>query len=150
MTFQEKRTLMSMLSGVAIFIGYGYYLFQTYPDKVWADPTDFAFWGKALLIMIPISIVARIIIHIVFTILHAISTGKYDDQEYKTDERDKLIELKASRVSQVVFMSGFLLSMGALAMGYTPFTMFLVLVFAGLAAEIFEGISKIVYYRRGF
>jgi len=141
---------MSMLSGVAVFMGYGYYLFQAYPEKVWADPTDFAFWGKSLLIMIPVSIVGRIIIHIVFTILHAISTGKYDDQDYKTDERDKLIELKASRVSQIVFMIGFLVSMAALAMGYSPFVMFIVLVIGGLAAEILEGISKMMYYRRGF
>jgi len=114
------------------------------PDLI----NDFKFWGKAFLILIPVTIVAQIIIHIVFFIINKIVTN--EDVPTISDERDKLIELKAIRISHWVFVFGFMLSMGSQAFGMKPWVMFITLIFSGFIAAIVSEISKIYFYRKGF
>ncbi len=109
---------------------------------------DFKFWGKAFLILIPVTIVAQIIIHIVFFIINKIVTN--EDIPMINDERDKLIELKAIRISHWVFIVGFLLSMGSQAIGMQPWVMFITLIYSGFFAAIASEIAKIYFYRKGF
>ena len=109
---------------------------------------DFRFWGKAFLILIPVMIVAQIIIHIIFIIINKIVTN--EDAPSFMDERDKLIELKAVRISHWLFSLGFLPAMGSQAMGMQPWVMFITLVASGFIASCFSEITKIYLYRKGF
>jgi len=91
MSFQEKRTIFSVISGWIITFLYALYVYETYPDQMWITPVDFSFWGKIFIILIPVSIGARIIVHIVFHIVYKITTDE-EDMDI-TDERDKLFGL---------------------------------------------------------
>ncbi|MBI5540220.1 MAG: hypothetical protein HY951_09200 [Bacteroidia bacterium] len=109
---------------------------------------DFKFWGKAFLILIPVAILAQIIIYIVFAIINKMITN--EDIPNLSDERDKLIDLKAIRISHWIFTLGFMLAMGSQAIGMQPYIMFVVLIFSGFASSIIAEIAKLYFYRKGF
>lgn len=80
------------------------------------------------------SIVAQIIIYIVFHIINAIVTREqFIPIE---DERDKLIKLKAIRNSHYAFTPGFVLSIIGLSLGMPIFWIFVIFVISGLFSEI--------------
>ncbi len=89
--------------------------------------------------------------HIVAAIVYAIKTGeedpKIDDTE---DERDKLIDLRGTRITYIVSSFGVFLSMLAFVLGQPPLVMFSLLIFFGIFAQVIGDISRLVLYRRGF
>ena len=102
----------------------------------------------SILIMIPIRIIAQIIIYIVSAVVTVAATGN-EDFDSVVDERDKMIELKATRNSYYAFASGFVVSALGLAIGMPVYGIFIAFVAFGLVAEIIDNVSQIYYYRKG-
>ncbi|QGQ99288.1 hypothetical protein EHS13_32710 [Paenibacillus psychroresistens] len=147
MSYQEKKNVVSLISTTLVFGFYCLYIFQKYQD-VGTDYADILhFWGVAILILIPISIVAKIIISIVFNIINRITTN--EKEPAFADELDKLIELKATRSSHAVFTLGFVIAMGSLVMDMTPSAMFIIILFSGFISEVVGVITRLYHYRRG-
>jgi len=67
-----------------------------------------------------------------------------------SDERDKLIDLKAIRISHWIFTTGFLLSMVSQVIGMQPWVMFITLIASGFIAGFAAEITKLYLYRKGF
>lgn len=147
MSYQEKRNIVSLISTFFIFGFYCLYMFKKYPDGSLDQVYIFSFWGAFILILIPLTIVAKIIIAIMFTIIYRIASN--EDEPSFADERDKLIELKATRNSHYVFTLGFLLSMGSLVMDMQPTVMFIILIGSGLVSESVGVITQLYHYRKG-
>lgn len=145
---KEKQIIVSLISSALIMGFYSFYVYNHYISGNESILNDFKFWGKAFLILIPVSVIAQIIIHIIFAIINKIITSK--DVSTISDERDKLIELKSVRISHWVFLFVFLAAMSSQALGFEPYYMFLMLIAAGFAASIIEGIAQLYYYRKGF
>lgn len=145
---KEKEIIVSIISSILILGIYSWYVYSRYFSVDPAIVNDFKFWGKAFLILIPVSIVAQIVIHIIFAIINKIVTK--EEISDLTDERDKLIELKTIRISHWIFILGFLLAMASQAMGMQPWVMFVTLIYSGFVASITSEITKLYYYRRGF
>lgn len=147
MSFQERRSLVAMISSIGIAAVYFAYMLQ----RAAADGVDVAqdsrFWASSILILIPVSIVARIIIHIVFSILNTLATR--EEEPPFLDERDKLIELKASQNGSSVFIFGFILSMLTVVLGLPPAAMFITLIVSGMLSALVVEASQLLYYRRG-
>jgi uncharacterized membrane protein (DUF485 family) len=147
MDIKEKRILISLISSVIILLVYAWYVYQNYiagnPDML----NDFTFWGKSFLFLIPVAIVSQIIIQIIFAIFIKITSDEEVDPI--EDERDKLIELKAIKISHYLFIVGFMLAMGTLALGMKPWLMFVVLISSGFVASIVNEIARLIFYRRG-
>jgi cell division protein FtsL len=145
---KEKQILISLICYILIL---GFYSLHVYNKYIAGNPDvmdDFKFWGKAFLFMIPVIIVAEIVIHIVFAIINKIVTN--EDIPTINDERDKLIELKAIKISHWVFGFGFVMAMGSQAIGMQPWVMFITLISSCLISTILESITKIYLYRKGF
>ncbi|NOU86525.1 hypothetical protein GC102_12190 [Paenibacillus sp. LMG 31460] len=147
MSFQEKRNIVSLISTLLIFSLYSMYVFQKYQEGSFHTSNAFSFWGAFILILIPVSILAKIIIHIVFSMINTIATKEKEPRI--TDELDKLIELKSTRNSHYVFIIGFLLAMIPLVMDQPPYVMFIILISSGLLSEVIGVITKLYLYRRG-
>ncbi len=147
MSYQEKRSIVSLISTVLITVLYSAYMLQRYPDANAYSPEVFRFWGTFFLIFIVVTIVAKIVIYIVFNIFSAITANETEPSI--TDERDRLIELKSTRNSLYTFTFGFLIAMTALALDMSPTVMFIVLICAGTGSEIVSDISQFLYYQRG-
>ncbi|MBU2491413.1 MAG: hypothetical protein KJ571_02240 [Bacteroidetes bacterium] len=148
MSFQEKRNLVSLLSNLLISIIYFVYVIQNYVSGSLTDITDFRFWGAVILILIPVQIVGKIILHIIFTIINKIITN--EDEPSFSDELDKLIELKAARNSLILFMIGFVISMASLVIGMPIALMFIILILSLISSEVIWDVSHLYLYRKGF
>lgn len=147
MSFQEKKNIVSLITTLLIFSLYSMYVFQKYQEGSFHTSNAFSFWGAFILILIPVSILAKIIIHIVFSIINTIATNEKEPRI--TDELDQLIELKSTRNSHYVFIIGFLLAMIPLVMDQPPYVMFIILISSGLLSEVIGVITQLYLYRRG-
>ncbi len=147
MGHQEKQSIVSIIGSVLVIGFYSLYLYRNYIQADLELLNDFQFWGKSFLYLIPVAIVVQIVIHIIFAIADRIITQ--EDMPGFTDERDKLIELKSIRISHWIFILGFMLAMGSLAMGMKPYVMFLTLISSGFLASLASEVAKIIYYRKG-
>lgn len=146
MSFHEKRSIANIIGTVVIFTLYALWVFGKYSSGELGAENILSFWGKVLLIFIPVTIVAKIIIQIIFNIIYTATTR--EEGPSFSDERDKLIELKGLRVAHIIFSLGFLVAMGSIALGYSISVMFIITVF-GAISEICDQISQLIHYRRG-
>jgi hypothetical protein len=147
MDIKEKRIFISLVSSVLIMGFYAWYVYSRYIAGNLEILNDFRFWGKSFLILIPVAIGTQIIIQIVFAIyIHVTSKEEIDPIE---DERDKLIELKAIKISHYIFIVGFMLAMGSLALGWRPWMMFVILISSGFIASAVNEIARLYFYRKG-
>lgn len=147
MSYQEKENIISLISSVLILGFYSLYVYNKYLDGNPELINDFQFWGKTFLILIPVTIVVQIIIHIIFAIVNKIVNG--EEAPTLTDERDKLIELKAIKISHWIFVIGFLQAMVSQAVGMQPWVMFISLIVSGFVASIAADVAKIRFYHKG-
>ena len=147
MSYQEKKNIVNIISAILITGIYAYIIYQRHLDGRLNLMDDYSSWGYIFLIFIIISIVARIILYIIFHIINAIATR--DEDIPITDERDKLIVLKATRNSYWTFSAGFALSVVSMSIGMTPVFLFIAFFASGFLAEIIDNVSQIYYYRKG-
>ncbi|WP_342437785.1 hypothetical protein NSS79_33830 [Paenibacillus sp. FSL L8-0436] len=148
MTYQEKKSIVSLISTILIFTVYLLYRYPQYPNEVLDSKVTFHYWGSFILVLTLVSIAAHIVISIVFNIIFRMTTG--EKEPTFADELDKRIDLLAFRNSFAMFVSGFLLAMGSLVIGQPLKVMFIVLIVAGFLSDVTGSISRLYYYRRGF
>ena len=150
MSYQEKSVTVSLMSSLLIL---GYFLANII-QMVQGDglvPTGvFRLAGIVIAAGIIVNIAANILTNIVLSIVHAIRTGKEEEERFIEDERDKLIELKGVKFSYIVFSVGVLISMISFVIGQPPLVMFSLIIFFAIVAEIIGDIVQIALYRRGF
>jgi len=148
MAYRERRAMASLISTILISAFYFVYVFQRYPVGNSYSAEVFHFWGSSIFILVPLSIVAEIVVQIVFSIVNTMMTN--EREHLLSDERDKLIQLRALRNSLFVFVFGFSLAMGSLVIDMPPSVMFIVLFLSGFVAGIVGYISQLYFYRKGF
>lgn len=173
-SYQEKSIIISLVSSVLVYTIFSVLVWQRYqaggfhsltpsqflifPEQnrgvLYGQGTDFdsatvfQFWGQAVLLLVGVQIVLAIIGQVVLAIIHTIAAKGEDIPRFE-DERDKLINLKATRNISIVFGAGFVLSMIVLAVGMTPALMPIIMLAFMMAAEIMGSIAKLYLYRRG-
>jgi hypothetical protein len=144
---KEKQIIVTLCTTVLIL---GLYSLHVYSKYIAVNPeiiNSFKFWGKAFVILIPIAIVAQIIIHIIFAIINKMVTN--EDMPTTDDERDKLIELKSTRISHWIFTIGFMLAMGSQAIDMKPWVMFVTLISSGFLSSMVSELARFYFYRKG-
>jgi hypothetical protein len=166
MSYQEKRTLLSIVTSILIIVSYSLYAFGKAGME---HMNDLQFWGKTMLIFIGIGVVALIIIQIVFRILMAIAKAvqqrieneTMDDKEIERsiersinqetveDEMDKMIELKANRFGCTITGIGFAAGLIAIAFGASAVVLINILFFSVWVGSFIESLMQIRYYRKG-
>jgi len=162
MSYQEKRTLMSIITSVLLMISYSIYAF----GKAGMEHiNDLQFWAKTILIFIGIGIVVLIILQIVFHILMAISRAiraklsenEVDEEEIgrsmrvetTEDEMDKIIEMKSNKFGYTIMGLGFMAGLIAIAFGASAVAMLNILFFSTWTGSLIEALMQIRYYRKG-
>ncbi len=164
MSYQERRTGVSILTGILLLAAYCNYAFGKYNSGA-VSPDDLKFWASTMLIFIGIGVGASIIIQIIFHILYSISLAvkaKIQDEhsddrviektieaEFVEDERDKLIELKSMRVGFIIAGIGFVGGLVSLVLNYSPAVMLNIVFLSFSAGSLLEGIGQLYYYRKG-
>ncbi len=162
MSYQEKRTILSVTIGVLLLVAYCIYAFGS-AGATQVD--DLKFWATTMLVFIGIGIVAMIVIQIVFHILLSISLAvkqkmideSCDDKEIEKsiqremveDEMDKLIELKASRIGLSFAGFGFVAGLIALGLDASVVVMLNILFISYSVGTVIEGLTQLYFYRKG-
>ena len=151
MSYQEKNISASLVSFILILGFYLIRLFQLSQGESLNSSDVFRLWGIVIVLAIIVTIVGTILTHILSAIMEAIRTGEEAPEiEDIEDERDKLIDLRGTRVTYIVFSIGVLLAMLTFVFGQPPLVMFTLLILFGIVAQIVGDISRLVLYRRGF
>ncbi len=156
MSYQEKKLIASIISGVLVLAAYCIYVFginQTFGDIKQCAATMLIFIG----IGVGATIVIQIIFHMVYAASLAIKKNKCDDKEIETemaacmveDEMVKLIDLKSSRVGYVIAGIGFVAGLVSLVLGTAAAVMLNIFFISSSAGSIIEGLSGLNYYRKG-
>ena len=151
MNYGEGRTLIELISPIATLIIYGvavglglYYEYIVITDIL-------QFWAIVILIYIPLSILVRIAVHILYNIGNSVAheiKGGFPDNEV-VDERDKLIMLKATRNSMFLFVVGFFVGLVFLAFKFSPHYFFGSIVSFGILTDLASTVLTVYYYRKG-
>lgn len=136
-TFQEKSAITMTTILVAVFAGYFALVLavvaQT-PDR------DIAY--TALLA------VAAVIVTILAATSHLLLALVFRSQANAYDERDWLVGLRSERIAGYVLALGVCTGIGMAMMQVDAFWIAQALIASFVAAEVLEGIVKVVLYRR--
>ena len=162
MSYPEKRTVVSVVSGVLLMVAYCIY---AYAKLGFTNLTELKPWATTMLVFIGIGIVGMIIIQIVFHILlsmgiflkEKIRDESIDDKKIEStiasemieDEMDKLIELKANKIGYSFVGLGFVAGLIMLSIGLPAAIMLNTLFLASMLGSIVEGLIQLHYYRKG-
>src|SRR5680860_1180368 len=130
MSYREKENMVNIFSSILITAVYAWIIYQKQLAGTIDLTDDFQKWGIVFLIFAGVSIVARIVIYIIFSIINAIATR--EEKIPAEDERDKLIKLKATRNSSYSFSIGFFMAIIALAIGMPSYWLFILFVISGV------------------
>jgi hypothetical protein len=151
MSHQEKNITASLVTFTLILAYYLIRLMNMIQTGGLVLTKLFRLWGIIIVLGIIGTIVTTIFTHIIAAIVQAIQTGEEDPKiEDIEDERDKLIDLKGTRIAYVASSFGVFLAMLAFVFGQPALVMFSLLIFFGLFAQIVGDVSRLVLYRRGF
>jgi beta-lactamase regulating signal transducer with metallopeptidase domain len=151
MSFQEKNIAVSLVNFSLIL---GYFLIrvlQMILNETFNSTNVFRLWGIVIILAVIVTIAATILTHIVSTIIEVIKTGEKEPKiEDFTDERDKFIDLRGTKVTYHISSIGAFLAMITFVLGQPPLVMFTLLIFSGVVAQVVGDISRLLLYRRGF
>lgn len=151
MSHQEKNITASLATFTLVL---GFYLIRILtmlPIESLNSTKVFRLWGIVIVLSIVGTIIITIFTHIFSVIFHVVKTGEEDPKiEDIEDERDKLIDLRGTKITYIVSSSGVALSMLTFVLGQSPLVMFSLLIFFGLFAQVVGDISRLVLYQRGF
>ncbi len=164
MSYQVKRSIVSVLAGILILVVYGIYAFGRIQSGT-IPPDELNFWATAILTSIGIGIVVLIVIQIIFHILLSIAmavkmqvqSDKCDDKEMEKtlelemveDEMDKLIELKSMRINFAIVGIGFIAALVTLVLNYSPAVMLNILFYSFGIGSVMGGIAQLYLYCKG-
>jgi hypothetical protein len=150
MSFQEKNFAVSLVSSTLILGVFLIGVLLMIQGGSFDSTSVIRLWVIVIVLSIIVTILGTILTHIVSAIIEAVRTNEEPEIEDIADERDKLIDLKGTRVTYVAFSVGVLLSMITFALGRPPLVMFTLIIFFGILAQMAGDVSRLYYYRRGF
>jgi hypothetical protein len=164
MSYQEKRTITTMITTALVLASYCIYAFGKYQAGE-AAAGDLKFWATTMLIFIGIGIAAGIVIQIVFHILLSIAIAvkekvmdvNCDDKDIERsiqvemveDEMDKLINQKSMMIGFAIAGFGFVAGLVSLVLNYSPMVMLNIVFISFSAGSELEGFVQLYFYRRG-
>ena len=160
MSYQEKKTITSIVTGILVLATYCVYVLGKYRSQA-VGLDDLKFCGITMLVFIGIGIVAAIVIQILFHILLSISIAvKERDCDGKKvesiiesnmveDEMDRLIELKSMRIGFGLCGAGFIAALLSLVFDCPAGIMLNILFLSFSVGSLLEGALSLYYYRSG-
>jgi hypothetical protein len=150
MSFQEKNFAVSLASSTLILGFFLISLLLMIQRGSLDSSSVIRLWVIVIVLSIIVTVFGTILTHVVSAVIQAVQTDEEPEIEDIADERDKLIDLKGTRVAYVAFSCGVLLSMITFVLGRPPLVMFTLIILFGILAQMAGDISRLHFYRRGF
>lgn len=138
MTFQQKSTLAMTSILVLVF---GWYFTLVFGELASTPASEIAYQG----LMIPVIILLVVLAAVAHAVIAICAPAEADTH----DERDRLIGLRGQQVAQYVLATGTVAGLGLAMVEANAFWIAQVLLAGLVLAEITEGVTRLVLYRRG-
>lgn len=139
MSFREKSAWVSAVSLLAV---YGYYFWIVWSAAL-TGHSETLHYGGLLFRSIVFLVIIEVVLHI------AIAVWRPKDAQAALDERERLIDLKATNRAFYIAMSGALVMCVRAQMPEPAFYVTNGLFFTVVLAQFVKEATKIVYYRMG-
>jgi Na+-transporting methylmalonyl-CoA/oxaloacetate decarboxylase gamma subunit len=167
MSYQEKRIVASLVTGIFVMVTYCLYGIARYQALGNSLLNNLKFWATAMLIVMGLGIVVMILIQILLHIVLAVANEvkkeiskklpcdkkivSSDESEitYLEDEMDKLIALKSSNYSFGILGFGFVAGLVSLYYQLPPAIMLNAVFLSFMLASLVEGCLQLRFYRKG-
>ncbi len=162
MSYQEKRTTTEITTSLAVLAAYCIYAFGT---KNFSTATPLKTWAGSMLVFMGINIGLNILVQVLFHIFYSVSIAIKDqmrnaefseerversiEAEFVEDERDRLIDLKATRIGFIVSSLGLGAGLILLVLDHSPAVMLNVLYIAVYVGSVVQGAAELYQYRKG-
>jgi hypothetical protein len=150
MSFQEKNFAVTLVNFSLILLYYSIRLWFMIADNTFTLENLSWLWVTIIICSVVVTILATILTHIVSAIVEAIKTKKEPVMKDIADERDKMIDLKGTKVTYTISSLGTFAAMLTFVFGQPALVMFSLLIFFGLLAQVAGDFSRLYFYRRGF
>ncbi len=150
MSHEEKNTLLQIIIGVVV----NFYIIQKvrelYSSGAMDGPDAIQIWAHEMFWVIIFAVVGGIVMAIIGTILFSIIetavTGEAD-QNFITDERDKMIANTGNKTTVAFTGMGFVVLIAGINFGYRPIDCLVVLMFCFSLGSLFGEFTKLARYR---
>ena len=146
MTYQERQAIGNLLAGIIIFSAYFYWVWRAIDAGLLNADHAATTIGRGILVLIFGGVFLNIGVQILTSIGISIITRE-PKPSYVIDERDRILELRAVRVSYTIIGMGFVASMIALALGVVPLVVLQFIVLSFAVGTIFESMLMLIFYR---
>lgn len=148
MPFQLKITYVHVFTAIVIFSVYGWWVFGVLGIEYFTGPDALIRIGQTIVALIVIGYAFEIMVVFAVAVFNS-KVLKQPQEEFMLDERDYRIFYKSIYGSHLVLCTGLFLSIGALALGWSAFWVFNIMVLAFLLSVITELSTKLFLYKRG-
>lgn len=149
MTHLQRNNVAAILSTLLVFGIYALRLPGQIASGRFDGPDGFAELGGSVLWLIGTGIVVTIVVTILTSIIYAIATNQ-PKPSFVIDERDRLIELRGVKVMAMASGISFVFAMMALALGYSPFSAFHIIIFGFAFGSLADNALQFFFQQRGF
>lgn len=139
MSFKEKSILSSLILTVVVFGYYFVQAFNTIDSSLLEITNRVGFFIGAVVFMV----LLEIVLHIVLAITNKNESNK------PNDERDSLIELKATRISYYILVVGIFTVGISILFSFDTLLLANIMLLFFVIAEIVGFSMQLYYYRRG-
>ncbi|MDP7149567.1 MAG: DUF2178 domain-containing protein [Paracoccaceae bacterium] len=150
MSHEEKNTVLQIIIGIVVNIWVIQKTRGLYASGAMDQADAIQVWAETMFWVIIFAIVAGIIMAIIGTILFAIVetmiTGEAD-QNFISDERDKMIASSGNRVTMAWTGAGFIALVAGIKFGYDPVDTMVVLMFCFSFGGLVGELVKFARYR---
>ena len=148
MNAQLKITYVHLFTATVIFSAYAWWVFGVLGVSHFSGPDELVRIGRTLLALVVFGYAFEISV-VLGTAFVGIGFFGRTASDFTVDERDRQILYRSLHHSHLVLCTGVFASVGALALGWSAFWTFNVLVLGFLLSVVAELATKLVLYRRG-
>jgi len=138
-SYQEKSIWISLVTTILIFGFYFTQAVRVFNNPDLSNTILTGFFLGAIVLVVAIQIVLQTIL--------AIANRKV--AEKAGDERDSLIELKATRISYFILVFGVWVAGSSMFISPSPVVMANIIMFFFILSEVVGFTAQLLYYRRG-
>ena len=148
MPVQLKSTYVFIFTATVTFVAYSWWVFGVMGIAHFTGPDALVQIGRAISSLIILGYAFEICV--LFAVgIFGVKVFKNTKEDFTLDERDEQIGYKSLHYSHLVLCSGLFLSIGALALGWSAFWVFNLMVLAFYLSVVAELATKLFLYKRG-
>lgn len=149
MTHEERNNIVGIVIGLIVMIFLATKLSGMNNAGAFDGADAIKIWARTVLWVIPFSIVAMIVMTILFNIIFAIVTNN-KNPSFVVDERDKQINSLGAKVTSGIMGAGFILALLLLAyFDWRAIGALNIMFFTFAIADFLGNVTKLVLWRRG-